>query len=303
MWIGICFDEETGGTECSRDCPKISAKGMTNTPPRKKPRTATPRPQTITNLNAEARRINALIKKEANAEKIRQAKRVATLAKRKAAIQGHKEKIGGIVRRTYLQNHNIAMLVSQHMTPRNAARVAIAVGGSAAFTAAAHQRAANYSAKLARYRNLWGAWYRGLTPNQRRAMTQNITRELYHNPSMYTLAETRNPLLLVKRGLTNRPTIGGTRAALQNLTDVNEILRTYGLPFSMKQAFNNLAALKPMSNRRIRYNVPTGKPNFMASLAAAYFPRPPKGLKGRAGTRARRLWRGRVAYLKGPGAN
>ena len=174
---------------------------MTNTPPRKKPRTATPRPQTIANLNAEARRINAAIQKEANAEKARQAKRVATLAKRQAAVQKRREKIGTMVRKTYLKNNQIAALVTRHLEPKNAKAAAIAFG-STAFARAGRNKQEALRAKVQKYQLQWRIWFTGMTPNQRKNLARNVYSALYPNNNNN---EAKNvevyPVLFGSRGL------------------------------------------------------------------------------------------------------
>lgn len=294
-------------------------------PSSNKQRTATPRPKTIANLNAEARRINTLIKKEANMEKVRQEKRAATLAKRQATIQGHKEKIGGIVSKTHLQNYQIAKLVSQHLTPRNTAMAAIAFK-SPAFKMVSRERKNNLSATLARYRNIWNGWYRGLTPNQRTLLSRNVAREMYGNLNLRMLSKNRNPLLFIKKGLTVRPPAprldrpevelnwntyrrlntryksnwAGAYQALNMLSqpEVNAVLRRHGLPFSMTQARNNLMTRTGLTARRLERNRNRGRISPGSSLAAAsgMLPeRPPKGLKGYTGKRVRREYRRRLA--------
>jgi hypothetical protein len=168
---------------------------MTNTPPNSKPRTATSKkPKTIANLHAQAQRINAAIRKEANAEKARQAKRAATIAKRQAAVQKRHYEIGTLVRKTYLKNPEIAGLVTQHLTPKNAKAAATAFG-SAAFARAGRNKLELLQSNVQRYQSLWRAWFKGLTPKQRK----NLTRNVYH--AMSTYPGDLNPLLYGTRGL------------------------------------------------------------------------------------------------------
>lgn len=308
---------------------------MTNTPPKPRPK-STPRPKTIANLNAEAKRINALIKKEANAEKARQAKRAATFAKRQAAIRGHKEKIGEIVSKTYLQRHNVANLVSQHLTPRNTAMAAIAFR-SPAFKAASRARKAEFVARLAKYQALWRPWYKSLSPNNRTSLAQNIARVLYNGN---VTKSNVNPLLMVKKSLTvipRRPTLtnnelqltgreyqnaraalrpkerrhnytwNGALAALHTISTpaMNAVFRKYKLPFVMSEARNNLSVRSGISKQQLArarersmYRVPPSMSLAQAAKITTVLPlRPPKGLKGYAGKRARREYRALVAYM------
>jgi len=164
---------------------------MANTPPKSR----TPKkPKTIANLNAEARRISSAIQKEANAEKARQARRAATLAKRKAAVQKHREQIGTLVRKTYLKNNQIARLLSEYLDPKNAKAAANAFM-SPAFARAGRNKHELLKAKVQKYQSLWRAWYTGLSPNQRMHLSRNVYNAMNTHPGVL------NPLLYGTRGL------------------------------------------------------------------------------------------------------
>jgi hypothetical protein len=231
--------------------------------------------------------------------------------------------------KSHLQNYQIAKLVSQHLTPRNTAMAAIAFK-SPAFKMVSRERKNNLSDKLAKYRNIWNGWYRGLTPNQRTLMSRNVAREMYGNLNVRMLSKNRNPLLFIKKGLTVRPPAprldrpevernwnntyrrlyqaqtrynanwAGAYQALYMLSqpEVNAVLRRHGLPFSMTQARNNLMTRTGLTARRLERNRNRGRITPGSSLAAAsgMLPeRPPKGLKGYAGKRVRREYRFRLA--------
>lgn len=304
---------------------------MTNTPPTSRPRL---KPTTIANMNAEAKRIEIMIKKNANAERARQAKRAATLTKRQGQIEAHRSKIGTMVRKTYLTNNQIARLVSGHLSPANARAAGIAFM-SPSFIRAARNKAAQLKVKVERYRNLWGTWYKGLTPEQRLSLSRNMATTIHGNTN---LKYYENPMFFAKKALAIRPphpeltnaqselignafkkaskihkyTWKGANKSLHNLAkpEVNAILRRYGLPFSMTQARNNLYNRKGLTAAyiaQLQHGLQTGKKNqrsyknvpFAMSLAhaAGTLPRPPKGLKGYAGKRVRRNYRYRVEYL------
>ena len=166
---------------------------MTNSPPRSRPK-----PTTIANLNAEAKRINAMIKKEANAERARQMKRAATIAKRQGQIEAHRSKIGTMVRKTYLKNNQIARLVTQHLTPKNA-QAASEAFMSPAFARAAKNKQELLKEKVARYQGLWRRWYTTLPPQERITMTRNVYKAIYGN-NRFAKNEP-NPLLFGSRAL------------------------------------------------------------------------------------------------------
>jgi len=306
---------------------------MTNSP--KRPRT-TPRPKTIAELNAAARRINAQIKKEANAEKARQAKRVATIAKRQTAILKARQAIGSRVGKTYLQNNEVAGLVSSHLTPKNAAMAAIAFK-SPAFKRASRDRKAEFVARLAKYQALWRPWYKSLSPNNRTNLSRNIARVVYNGN---VTKGNVNPLLLIKRSLSVIPprpnmtnnelrltgnayrtaraalrtkerrhnyTWSGALAALNSVSTpaMNAVFKKYKLPFVMSQAHNNLSVRSGISKQQLgrarersMYSVPPSMSLAQAAKITTVLPsRPAKGLKGYAGKRARRQYKVNVAYL------
>jgi hypothetical protein len=170
------------------------------------------RPQTIANLNAEARRLNAVIKKEANAEKARQEKRAKTLASRKATIEKHRFSIGGLVRKKYLTGNRanaIAMLVAKHgnLTPANLQAASIAFA-SPAFARASRNKQNFLKEKVAKYRSLWRGWITGLTPNQRKNVSKNVYKAVSGNKNLSLLANhntIENPLLFGGRALAKLP--------------------------------------------------------------------------------------------------
>jgi hypothetical protein len=183
---------------------------MTNTPPRKKARTATPRPnnhvaERIAARNAKAKKIQAHLNAEQKEENARRAKRAADRAKLEAERIQLEHEIGNNVRGSYLQRHNVASILAPYVNHRNLAMAAIAFK-SKAFKNASRERKANLSATLAKYRIAWGRWYKEkLTPNQRISLARNLSRVIHGNSNLRTLAVIPNPLLLVKRGLTLRP--------------------------------------------------------------------------------------------------
>jgi hypothetical protein len=310
-----------------------------NSPPNSRPKTNSRRKtpaNEIANLNAEARRINALIKKEANDERIRQAKRAAMIANRQAAILRAREEIGTRVSKTYLQKNEIAGLVSRHLTPRNAAMAGIAFR-SPAFKRASRERKAEFIARLAKYQTLWSSWYKSLSPNNRTSLAQNIVRVVYSGNVAKSYV---NPLLMIRRSLSPIPpkpnltneerlltgnkrravraalrtkerrynyTWGGALAALQSVSGpaMNAVFKKYKLPFVMSQARNNLSVRSGISknqlaraDERSMYHVPPSMSLAQAAKLTTVLPlRPPKGLKGYAGKRARRSYRARVAYM------
>lgn len=281
---------------------------------------------TIAELNAKARRMQKLVKNEEERELARQTRRLATLRKRVNTMSAAHQQIGTKVRTTYLQNNQIARALMSHggLTPGNARSAAIAFH-SPAFRRAAFNKARELQVKIAKYRNLWGAWYKGLPANQRQGMTQNITRVMYGNVQPYALKHTENPLFFVKKGLSTRParptntegnrryrhTWKGANSALKALATpgINAILRRYGLPFSMAQARQNLFGARGLTaqtitrlnrnlhygrgNQRFHNEVPV---NMSLGRALGGLPeRPPRGLKGYAGKRVRRAYRYRLA--------
>jgi hypothetical protein len=154
--------------------------------------------KTIAELNTEAKRINAIIQKEANAEKARQAKRAETLKRRQSAIRAAREQIGTIVRKSYLKNNRIVGPVTQHLTPANARAASVAFM-SPAFARAAKNKHNLLKEKAARYQSLWRSWYKSLAPQERIALTRNVYRVIYGN-NRWAEDET-NPLLFGSRAL------------------------------------------------------------------------------------------------------
>lgn len=306
-----------------------------NSRPKTNSRRKTPANE-IANFNAEAKRINALIKKEANDERIRQAKRAVMIANRRAAILKAQEEIGSRVSKTYLQNNEVAGLVSRHLTPHNTAMAAIAFK-SPAFKRASRDRKAEFIARLAKYQALWRPWYKSLSPNNRTSLAQNIARVVYNGNVAKSYV---NPLLMIRRSLSAIPprpnltneellltgnkrraaraalrtkerrhnyTWGGALAALQSVSSpaMNAVFKKYKLPFVMSRARNNLSVRSGISKNQLSYareryaaHVP---PSMSLAQAAKNMrvlpPRPPKGLKGYAGKRARREYKARVAYM------
>lgn len=277
---------------------------------------------TIAELNAKAQRLQKLVKNEEERELARQTRRLATLRKRINTMTAARQQIGTKVRTTYLQNNQVARALMRHggLTAGNARSAAIAFH-SPAFRRAAFNKARELQVKIAKYRNLWGAWYKGLPANQRLRMTQNVVRVMHGNTQPIALKHIENPLFFVKKGLSARPvmptnrsgvrrhiyTWKGASSALQNLATpaVNAVFRQYGLPFSMVQARQNLFGSRGLTaqtiarmNRNLRYGrsnqraynqVPV---NMSIARAAGALPaRPPKGLKGYAGKRVRREYR------------
>lgn len=281
---------------------------------------------TIAELNARAQRMNKLMRNEAERERARQTRRLATLQKRTNAMTAARQQIGSKVRTTYLQNNQVVRALMRHggLTPGNARSAAIAFH-SPAFRRAAFNKARELQLKIAKYRNLWGAWYKGLPANQRLSMTQNVSRVMYGGATPYALKHTENPLFFVKKGLSTRPamptnrsginrhihTWKGASSALKALStpEVNAILRRYGLPFSMAQARQNLFGSRGLTAQtiaRMNRNLQYGRGNQRAynqvpvnmSLGRALggFPaHPAKGLKGYAGKRIRRAYRHQLA--------
>jgi hypothetical protein len=285
----------------------------------------------IANLNAEAKRMNALINKEEAQERARQAKRVVTLARRQGAAQSHREKIGTMVRRAYLKNNQIAKLVTQHgkLTPMNARSASLAFG-SPAFARAAKNQQNQLKTKVLKYRNMWTAWYKGLTPQQRVTITRNVYKAATGNNAGENLlyhTSIPNPLFFARLALTKRPNAptypNMSRMSAENARrvyvpyeraekthsfrwmgaahelsilaqpKVNAVLRRHGLPFSMTNARRNL--IKTQGNVVPRGS---GRPGYKtpvgmsyASAAGALPNRPLKGLKGYAGGRTRRNYR------------
>lgn len=271
-------------------------------------------------LHAKAERqqkaMNAAAARHAKAE----AARLATVKKRQNAILTARQKIGTLVRKTYLQNNRITHALMQHggLTPANARAASIAFH-SPAFRRAALDRAKQLRTQVGKYRNMWGAWYRGLPANQRAGLYRNLIAALHPNnvANPIRLKYIENPIFFAKKGLMARPAAPtnsttamqrhqykwrGANTALQNLANpaANAILRRYGLPFSMAQARQNLFGSKIMSAenvRRLNYQLQYGrgnqrawnqvKPNMSLARAGGALPaRPPKGLKWRARKKA-----------------
>jgi hypothetical protein len=313
---------------------------MTNTPPRKKARSATPRAKPPANLianhYAKAMKIRARLNAEEKAEKARQVKRAAARAALRAEENAYKLAGGSVLRNSYLQRHNVATLVSQHLTPRNTAMAAIAFR-SPAFKNASRARKAELVAKLAKYQALWRPWYKSLSPNNRTSLAQNIARVVYNGNVTKSYV---NPLLMIRRSLSvipRRPNLtneeilltgnarraaraalrtkerrhnytwGGALAALNSVSgpEMNAVFRKYKLPFVMSQARNNLSVRSGISKQQLArarersmYHVPPSMSLAQAAKLTTVLPlRPPKGLKGYAGKRARRSYRARVAYM------
>jgi hypothetical protein len=269
-------------------------------------------------LHAKAERqqkaMNAAAARHAKAE----AARLATVKKRQNAILTARQKIGTLVRKTYLQNNRITQALMQHggLTPANARAAGIAFH-SPAFRRAALNKAKQLRTQVGKYRNMWGAWYRGLPANQRAGLYRNLIGVLRPDTNPIGLKYVENPVFFVKKGLTNRPAAPtnsatanlrhqykwrGANTALRNLANpaANAVLRRYGLPFSMAQARQNLFGSRVMTAqnveqlnyrlRRTRNNQRAWnqvKPNMSLARAGGALPaRPPKGLKWRARKKA-----------------
>ena len=269
-------------------------------------------------LHAKAERqqkaMNAAAARHAKAE----AARLATVKKRQNAILTARQKIGTLVRKTYLQNNRITQALMQHggLTPANARAAGIAFH-SPAFHRAALNKAKQLRTQVGKYRNMWGAWYRGLPANQRAGLYRNLIGVLRPDTNPIGLKYVENPVFFVKKGLTNRPAAPtnsatanlrhqykwrGANTALRNLANpaANAVLRRYGLPFSMAQARQNLFGSRVMTAqnveqlnyrlRRTRNNQRAWnqvKPNMSLARAGGALPaRPPKGLKWRARKKA-----------------
>jgi len=241
---------------------------MTNSPKPKIPRSA---PRTIANLNAEARRISAVLKKEENAEKDRQAKRVTVIAKREAALKAAREEIGTMVRKKYLTNNEVAMLVAKHgnLTPKNLQAASVAFG-SPAFARAARNKQNLLEKKVGEYHMMWRRWITGLTPEQRKNVSRNVYIAVTGNTGQRLMRNWMgrlNPLMFGGRALMTKPEPPentsetragrnawrkkvnaynhqwkGVRTALMMLAEpeVNAILRRHGLPFSTTRARRNV---------------------------------------------------------------
>jgi hypothetical protein len=269
-------------------------------------------------LHAKAERqqkaMNAAAARHAKAE----AARLATVKKRQNAILTARQKIGTLVRKTYLQNNRITQALMQHggLTPANARAASIAFH-SPAFRRAALNKAKQLRTQIGKYRNMWSSWYRGLPANQRAGLYRNLIGVLRPDTNPIGLKYVENPVFFVKKGLTNRPAAPtnsttalqrhqykwrGANTALQNLAQprANAVLRQYGLPFSMAQARQNLFGSKIMTaenvrrlNSRLRHTRSNQrawnqvKPNMSLARAGGALPaRPPKGLKWRARKKA-----------------
>jgi hypothetical protein len=270
-------------------------------------------------LHAKAERqqkaMNAAAARHAKAE----AARLATVKKRQNAILTARQKIGTLVRKTYLQNNRITQALMQHggLTPANARAAGIAFH-SPAFHRAALNKAKQLRTQVGKYRNMWGAWYRGLPANQRAGLYRNLIAVLRPDTTNpIGLKYVENPVFFVKKGLMARPAAPtnsatanlrhqykwrGANTALRNLANpaANAVLRRYGLPFSMAQARQNLFGSRVMTAqnveqlnyrlRRTRNNQRAWnqvKPNMSLARAGGALPaRPPKGLKWRARKKA-----------------
>lgn len=277
----------------------------------------------IAKLNAEAKRVETAMAKANERARLRAIKEAQTRAKRQAKAQEAREKIGTVVRKTYLQNNTVAKMLAKHggLTPKNLLTSSTAFA-SMAFARAAKNETANLKKKINGYRGQWGAWYRALPNNQRVKMSREVAHHLYgteynnngRRVRGYLNSGHENPFLYMSRVLnTSRPTRShfptsrkwqGVNHTLYYLSrpETNAILRRYGLPFSMVNVRRNLLAfrresensLRRRANRNTVRNVPWRTSLLYAVKQQGHLTSPPKGMKGYAGTRARRLYRART---------
>lgn len=274
----------------------------------------------IAALHEKAERQQKAMNAAAARHALAEARRLATVKKRQNAILTARQKIGTQVRKTYLQNNRITQALMQHggLTPANARAASIAFH-SPAFRRAALNKAKQLRVQIGKYRNMWGAWYRGLPANQRTGLYRNLIAALHPNnvANPIRLKHVENPVFFVKKAMMTRPAVPdhsstarlrhhytwrGANTALQNLSNpaANAVLRRYGLPFSMAQARQNLFGSKMMTADNIRrrnYWLRHGRNNqrawnevpynmSLARAGGALPARPPKGLKWRARKKA-----------------
>jgi hypothetical protein len=287
----------------------------------------------IANFNAKAKNIQARLNAEEKEEKVRQMKRAASRAALRAEENAYKMAGGNELRKTYLQRHNITTTLAPYMNHRNLAMAAIAFR-SPDFKEASRARKAEFVAKLAKYQALWRPWYKSLSSNNRTNLARNIARVVYNGNVTKTnvnpLLMIKRSLSVIPRRpeLTNEEiqltgnarrnahaalktkerrhnyTWGGARAALNSVSkpEMNAVFKKYKLPFVMSQARNNLLIRSGISKhqlsrarKRSMFHVPPSMSLAQAAkLVRVLPPRPPKGLKGYAGKKARRQYRAKV---------
>jgi hypothetical protein len=189
--------------------------------------------------------IQASIKK--HQQKI--AKLMNEVAKEKETLQKKIYEQGKIVRRKYLTSPVVLTSLHQHggMTPRNFARLAVALGKKVhtpnPVTGFAKTLKAAENANILKMQQKYRAWYNNLSPNQKRQMAVNLhkvvepnnwKRQAYKNTNTFYPALLRNTNLTIS-GSGNR-FYKLSHKVLHNLNrnSVKTVLNRYGNPVPLK---------------------------------------------------------------------
>jgi len=233
------------------------------------------------------------------------------IKKREENANRLKQNIGTLVRNKYFvgnRSNEIAMLLGKHggLSTKNLHMAAEGLR-SVSFARAARNKAMESAEKVQKYKNTWRAWFKGLSENNRTKLRIEIRKKLGHASANEKYVE--NPLFFISRALTFpfpiRPNnnrkfnyrYAGSKRSLMELSDpnINAILRKYGLPFSMASARNALLNAKGINKSSFDRALTRGRINereyrkIPLNMSFQGGPRrPPKGLKGYAGKRARR---------------
>jgi len=267
----------------------------------------------ISNLNKKVKSLYAQsLQNENQIQKLRN-----QIKKRQENANRLKQNIGTMVRNKYFvgnRSNEIAMLLGKHggLSTKNLHMAAEGLR-SVSFARAARNKAMESAEKVQKYKNTWRAWFKGLSENNRTKLRLEIRKKLglASQNEKYVL----NPLLFVSRALTfpvpirpnnNRKAqdrhnfrYAGSRTSLMELSNpnINAILRKYGLPFSMASARNALLNAKGQNKNALNRALSRGRINereyrkIPLNMSFQGGPRrPPKGLKGYAGKRTRRLF-------------
>ena len=174
------------------------------------------------------------------------AKLMKEVAAEKETLQKKFYEQGKIVRRKYLTSPVVLTALHQHggMTPRNFARLAVAVGKKVRMpnpvTGFARTLKTQNNANIAQMQQRYRAWYNNLSPNQKRQMAENLhkinepnnwKRRTYKNANVFHPAVLRNTNLSRQSG---RFTL--SRRVLHNLNhnNVKAVLNRYGNPVPLK---------------------------------------------------------------------
>lgn len=178
-----------------------------------------------------------LKKQEAQLAKLRNA-----TEKKLRAIQETLYKQGTLVRTKYLTNPVVLTALGKHggVTPRNLARLAVAIGtkrraGTVTGLARSLKNAQN--ANIARMQQQYRNWYNGLSAQQRRNLAENYHKVLEPNAAQRARWKNSNlfkPALLRNTNLTRRTGnhFALPRKVLHNLNNKNikAVLVRYGNP-------------------------------------------------------------------------